>query len=563
MNRKMMLGALCAALYAPLLPAQEADLAVIEQIKDEANSRSQVMEYAAQLSDVRGARLSGSPAYRKAASWVVDTLQGLGIEDAKLDPWGKFGRSWSYSEISVHMTHPETSVLVAQVMPWTPGTNGKVSGELIYAPLWAEDDESRYWDMEVLAQRIDAYKAQYKGKLKGKIVLLSSAELHKEMNEPLFERYDQAELSDLMKLPKAVPGLSNDWFTAWPDDSEVEERFVEQLATEIEADMENLKLRITSRLHAFLRDEQPAAVFVVSGVGPGGSLYADDYASYDPAHASPPPTAIIMSEQYNRLLRLLRRGVPVSASVNIQAQFHQQNVDGLNVIATLRAKQETTQTVMLGAHLDSWLGGTGAGDNAAGSAVVMEALRILKALDLPLQRNVTLALWDGEEQNYYGSRAYVREHFANPFSMELKPAHKDLFAYFNLDNGAGRIRGIYLEGNEGARAVFEPWLEPLASLGVTTLTPRDTTYTDHRSFDSVGLPGFQFIQDGLDHESHTHHSNVDTYDRLIEEDLIQAATVMATVIYHAANHDEMMPRKALPKALPPRRPLPEILRPRP
>jgi Zn-dependent M28 family amino/carboxypeptidase len=267
-----------------------------------------------------------------------------------------------------------------------------------------------------------------------------------------------------------------------------------------------------------------------------------------------------MPEQYNRMVRLLERNVPVSVELNVAAEFYGPGLEGTNVIAEIPGSGKRNELVMLGAHLDSWHGATGATDNAAGSAVVMEVMRILSTLGLDMQRTVRAALWDGEEQCLCGSRGYVARHFAEPVSMTLKPGHADLSVYFNLDNGSGKIRGVYLQENDMARPIFEAWLAPFADLGVATTTIINTDGTDHLSFVAVGLPGFNFVQDPLDYEVNTHHSNVDDAGHIVPGDLMQAAAVMATAVYHAATRAEMMPRIPLPAPLPPKQPLPEILR---
>ena len=284
-----------------------------------------------------------------------------------------------------------------------------------------------------------------------------------------------------------------------------------------------------------------------------------DFGSFIDGDPIPPATAVLMPEHYNRIHRLLERDVTVEIEIDIDADFHGPAVDGINVIAEIPGSGRRNEVVMLGAHLDSWHGATGATDNAAGSAVVMEAMRILQTLDIKMTRDVRAALWDGEEQCLCGSRGYVAKHFAEPVSMTLKPDHEKLSAYFNLDNGGGKIRGVYLQENDMARPVLSAWLEPFADLGVTTSTIVNTHGTDHLSFDAVGLPGFNFVQDPLDYSLNTHHSNVDHVGHIIPGDLMQAAAVMATSVYHAATRGEMMPRKPLPAPLPPKKELPAIL----
>jgi hypothetical protein len=328
---------------------------------------------------------------------------------------------------------------------------------------------------------------------------------------------------------------------------------------EFAADRWELATRIKSRIGAFLKEEGVVAVLVTGWARGAAVIMRSDYGSYLESDPIPPPSVALMPEQYNRIHRLLERGVPVELEVDVEASFYPA-AEGTDVIAEIPGTARGAELVMLGAHLDSWHGATGATDNAAGSAVVMEVMRILKSLNLPLRRSVRAALWDGEEQCLCGSRAYVTKHFADPLDMKLKPEHEKLSAYFNLDNGGGRIRGVYLQQNDMARPIFEAWLNPFADLGVSTVTIINTTGTDHLSFNAVGLPGFNFVQDPLDYDLNTHHSNVDDVGHIIPGDLMQAAAVMATSVYFAATRAEMMPRKPLPEPLPPKNELPDILR---
>lgn len=326
------------------------------------------------------------------------------------------------------------------------------------------------------------------------------------------------------------------------------------------ADQWLLSLELSNRLATFHRDEGVQAIVLNGWASGAGVIMHSDYGSFQVGDPIPPATVVMMSEQYNRIHRLLEREVPVVLEIDVEAEFLEGAQDGLNVIAELPGSERRGEVVMLGAHLDSWHTSTGATDNAAGVAVVMEAMRILKTLNLPLKRTVRAALWGGEEQGFFGSRGYVKNHFGDPITMQLKPEHKKLSVYFNLDNGGGKIRGIYLQNNDMARPIFETWLAPFADLGVSTATITNTAGTDHLSFNAVGLPGFNFVQDPLDYNLNTHHSNVDDVSHIVPGDLMQAAAVMAASVYHAANRDEMMPRKPLPAPLPPKNPLPEILR---
>jgi Zn-dependent M28 family amino/carboxypeptidase len=280
----------------------------------------------------------------------------------------------------------------------------------------------------------------------------------------------------------------------------------------------------------------------------GAILVTNAPASYRQANAPVVvPQIMVATEHYNRIARLVDQKFPVRIELNVQNRFHGETLDSFTLLGELPGTDRADEVVMLGAHFDSWHAGTGATDNAAGSAVMMEALRILKATGLRMRRTVRLALWTGEEQGLLGSRAYAKQQFGDPETMTLKPAHAKLTGYFNMDNGSGAIRGVYLQGNDAVRPVFSAWLEPFRALGMTTLSMRSVGSTDHIAFDEVGLPGFQFIQDPLEYGSHSHHTNMDVYDRLQGEDLMKNAVIVASFVYHAANRDGLLPRKALPR----------------
>jgi hypothetical protein len=334
-----------------------------------------------------------------------------------------------------------------------------------------------------------------------------------------------------------------------PSDPAVIDRLYEEAPVTLSSTYWTYVREIRQRLTAFLLDEGVTAVVMADSRGDGAILFAEGSSAYKPEAPVPPPTLMIEPEQYNRIVRLVKKSFPVRLEIDLAARFHDESLDGTNVIAEIPGGRRSDEIVMMGAHFDSWHAGTGATDNAAGSAVVLEVARILRTLSLPMDRTVRLALWDGEEQGLYGSRAYVKNQFADPITMELKPEHGKLAAYFNLDNGSGKIRGIYLQKNDLVRPIFKAWLAPFADLGASTIAIRNTTGTDHQSFDEVGLPGFQFIQDPLDYESRTHHSHIDVYDHIATSDLMQAAAILASFVYHAANREEMLPRKPLPKPL--------------
>lgn len=554
--------AICLSVVNASAADVSADLQVVHKIKDQALLHSKVMDYMHIIADENGPRLSGSPGYTRAANAAVEAFKKEGIERAMLEPWGTFGRGWSWTRIAVQMKLPHETTLTAFPADWSSATEEPVSGEVVFAPLWGEDERPQVKDYEKTAQQIDIYKAKYAGKLRGKVLMRSHPVPFKLPAEPEVYRFDDEAMAKLAEAN--TPGISPkiEWpLLKSPLDRDERDRLYDKVPLEILADQWLLDLEMTNRLAKFYSDEGVAAILSNGWSSTAGVIMDSDYGSFRDGDPIPPATAVLTHEHYNRLHRLLEREVPVVVEVDVDAQFHGPAVEGINVIAEIPGKGRASEVVMLGAHLDSWHSATGATDNASGVAVVMEAMRILKTLNLPMKRTVRAALWDAEEQGLFGSRGYVAKHFGDPITMKLKPEHKKLSVYFNLDNGGGKIRGIYLQQNDAAKPVFNTWLAPFADMGVTSSTIVNTGSTDHRSFDGVGLPGFNFVQDPLDYDVNTHHSNVDHVDHIVPGDLMQAAAVMAATVYHAAMSDEMMPRKLLPSPLPKKNPLPEILKP--
>jgi hypothetical protein len=378
---------------------------------------------------------------------------------------------------------------------------------------------------------------KFKGKLKGKIVMLSAPHDFSLPNEPEARRYTESDLTSEATAPE--PGTP----TRFGGPPAGRAAFTPQSREE--------RLRLQEKIAQFLKDEGAIMTIAESPNGEGGTIFAASGGSYDPKKPLALPAIGLMPEQYNRIARLLDHKVPVKLEFNIENDVDDNHPDCFNVIGEIPGTgQHKDEIVMLGAHFDSWQGGTGATDNGAGSAVMIEAVRALKAANLPLDRTVRIALWGGEEEGLLGSRAYVKEHFGDRETMKLTSEHAKLDGYFNYDNGTGKIRGVYLQGNDMMRPIFESWFEPFKDMGASTITIRNTGGTDHLSFDAVGLPGFQFIQDPLDYETRTHHSNMDVYDRIQAGDLMQASTIIADFVYNTANRPEMLPRKPLPKPQP-------------
>jgi len=517
-------------------PEKESlDFAMYQNIREEALAHSHIMEYASGLMDGIGPRLTGSPNLKRANEWTRDQFTAMGCSNAHLEDWGEFGMGWQQLNTWVRMTAPDVAVFIAQAAPWSPATKGPVTAPAVWVDLKTEADFDKY-----------------KGKLAGKIIFLGEMREVKPVEKPLFTRNEDADLKRIQEYPTS---LANSFSFA---------TFLKTLA-------------FREKIGHFLASEQAVAVITPSrdgknNGGSGGTIFDDTGAGfgwliYQRDHANPLPVAVTAIENFGRVYRLLKAGVPVNIELDIDTKFNGDHEHGFDTIAEIpgtdpRLKDEI---VMLGGHLDSWASATGATDNGAGSVVAMEVMRILNALEVKPRRTIRAGLWTGEEQGEFGSYGYVKQHFgfvprsnepdqlavteydrdaAGP--IQLKPEHQKLSAYFNLDNGSGRVRGIYLQGNSAVAPIFAQWIEPLKDLGVATLTMRDTGGTDHEAFDAVGLPGFQFIQDQLDYGSRTHHSNMDTYERLEPEDLAQAALVEATFVYNAAMRDQMLPRKLLP-----------------
>jgi Zn-dependent M28 family amino/carboxypeptidase len=544
MKRYWLFGLL---LLLPLRSQDRSDLAVVGRIKTEAFDNSRVMDTLGYLTDVYGPRLTASPEFREAADWAVKRLQGYGVENARLEKWGPFGRSWAVKQYAVEMLEPRYALLDAVALAWSDRTNGPVTGEAILAPFGNGRQENNPKKLEADLNR---YMAEWKGKLKGKIVLLSPAREVRPENQASFARYSDKELSDLAAAPTPAAKRADLKDLVFPDDPAEERRFLQSLPAAVRDQFADERRQLTARRAKFLRDEGVLAVLNNSNTSRDGLVFAQAAGSYDAKDALASPTFVVTEEQYNRMVRLAEKKIPVKLRVSLQMEASSGNVDSYNVTGEIPGGVKKDELIMIGAHLDSWHGGTGATDNAAGSAVMIEVMRILKALNLKLDRTVRIGLWSGEEQGLWGSKAYVKEHFGDPATMKLSAAHAKFSGYFNLDNGSGKIRGVYLQDNDAMRPIFEQWLAPFRDQGVTTISIRNTGGTDHLSFDAVGLPGFQFIQDPLAYDTITHHSNMDTLDHVQAADLMQAAAVIATVVYDAANRTEPLPRKALPAPQP-------------
>lgn len=506
------------------LSAQEKlDMEMIDKIRKEGLENSKVMDIAFHLTEASGSRLTSSPGFFRAANWAKDQLAQWGLVNAALEPWGDFGKGWELKKSYVAMTTPYYRPLIAFPKAWTQGTGGLKNAEVMLIDVKDSTD-----------------LAQYEGKLAGKILLPYRNDTLKQSFKADAERYTDEELEKMAKAEPQQQGQRN------PADTAAQRRFREQFQ----------RFRGPMRTLALLREmamKEGAVAILSMSRGQDGTVFVQGGGSYA-VDAPPNFLDIVLSmEDYLSIQRLVKSGIPVHLDVDVQTEFSNPDGKGYNVVAEIKGTDPKLkdELVMLGGHLDSWQGATGATDNAAGCAVMMEAVRILKALGVKPRRTIRIALWSGEEEGLLGSRAYVKHHFAEVDTVTkkwiLKPEYDKFSSYFNIDNGTGKIRGIYLQENDKEREIFQEWLAPFKDLGATTVTISNTGGTDHQAFDGVGLPGFQFIQDPIEYETRTHHSNMDSYDHLIYDDLKQIATIVASFVYNAAMRDEKLPRKPMPE----------------
>ncbi len=503
------------------LPAAAVDRDMVTRIRAEGFHRSQVMDTAAQLTDVLGPRLTNSPQLKKANEWTRDRFAHWGLDSARLEPWGPFGVGWSLDRVSVHMTAPVVQPLYALPRAWSPGTKGLLHAQAVFVKI------DRGTDLEAA-----------KGKFKDRIVLISSPVEIKDEDQAALDRYDDQELAKLGEYELPTPRAERlEW---------------------------RQYVGLREKLRTFLKEEGALAA-IEAGRG-AGVLRVGGTGGWKKDAERGVPWLTLMPEQYNRLVRLVERGTKLELEIDLRVTFHEDDLMGYNTLAEIPGSDKKDELVMAGAHLDSWHAATGATDNAAGCAVMMEAARILRTLGVKPRRTIRFALWTGEEQKLGGSTAYVNQHFAKradpedpkeknlPVELQTKPGallalpgYAKLAAYFNVDSGTGRIRGVYAQENAGAAKLLRDWLEPLEDLGAKQVTMNPDGGTDTEPFDEAGLPAFPFVQDRIEYRSRTWHTSLDVYDRLKRDDLKQAAVVVATVLYEASMSEAPMPRKPQPK----------------
>jgi len=520
------------------LPEERVDLDAMAKIREEGLQRSQVMQVTSILTDGFGPRLTNSPAIKAAAQWTTKKLTEWGVTNVKLEPWGPFGRGWSNERTYVAMTKPYSFPLIAYSRAWTPGTNGVVKGDAVIAILNTPED-------------LD----DCRGKLRGKFVLTSAPSNLPAAFQPPGIRLTDQQLDAMANPPQRGAGGGRG--AGGPRaNAPTPAKLPGQLcggtlpapqAPRGQGGQPAQPNPFPAQRNKFYLDEGVLAVIApgqATGYIAGGTVVVQSGGGFRPTDPPVPAAISLAAEHYGILSRDLANGIPVALEANIENTFYDDDLNSFNIVGEIPGTDKKDEVVMIGAHFDSWHTGTGATDNAAGSAVMMEAMRILAATKLPLRRTVRIALWTGEEQGLFGSQAYVLDHFGT--AQAQKPDYAKMSVYFNVDNGTGQIRGVYMEGNEGVRPIFESWMQPLKDLTMTTLTAQRTGGTDHTNFDSVGLPGFQFIQDDIEYDTRTHHSNMDVYERVQAKDMMQNAVIVASFVYDAANRNELLPRKPLP-----------------
>lgn len=524
----ILIACFTSAAHAQSIQKPVVDLEAVEKIIEEGTDRSQVMEIASWLTDVYGPRLTNSPQMRRANNFVLDKLDEFGLENGTLHRWGPFGKGWELTKFAMHATTPYTYFPVSAFpKAWSSGHKKTVKGEVIHLTLESEEDFNKY-----------------KGKLKDKFVMIEFPPASEPSWDPIARRNSEERLLNLAnageQIRNAPPQGPNPAALA--------------------------RAEMRYKLEKFLQDEQPLAVLDYSYRGWYGQIalsmanipskpgtpWLERPRPFDADAPDVVPQVSLAREHYGRIFRLLEKNIPVTIEMDLQVQFHDDDLFGYNTIAEIPGSDPDLkdEIVMLGAHLDSWHSATGATDNASGSAVMMEAVRILKAIGIEPRRTIRIALWDGEEQGLHGSRNYVSDHFAaagggfsDADNIVHKPEFDNFSAYYNIDNGTGQVRGIYLQQNETLRTLFRTWLQPFSDWDANTVSFSNTGGTDHLAFDRVGLPGFQFIQDPIEYGTMTHHSNQDFYERLVEQDLQRTAIIAATFVYHTAMLDEKLPRK--------------------
>ncbi|MDO8680219.1 MAG: M20/M25/M40 family metallo-hydrolase [Acidobacteriota bacterium] len=529
----------CALLSLVLLLASSkssaqagVDLATINRIRGEAITQSQAMETHWWLSEVFGPRATGTPAYTQGAEWVMKKFSEWGLKNIHTERF-LFGQGWTIDRFSVHMVAPQTASLIGQPRWYSPSTNGPVLADVVHVKAANEADF-----------------AKYKGQLQGKIVVLQGPRAVRMIEGRVVLRMNDNDWAEAMKTPPPPQAPAAGAATAKPAPAQTPQQFAQSVQRFLVAEGAAVVLDRGSDTDSSAGGSDLS--WQTQRVD-GGTIFPGNGGSRDPKAPQQVPSATLAVEHYNRIVRLLERGQPVRMEVNIQTKFHPETDpagNAFNIIAEIPGSDLASEVVIMGAHFDTYPYATGATDNTTGSAAMIEAVRVIQALGLKPRRTIRIALWAAEEQGLLGSRDYVQSHFYDTKMTAAKPGHENVQAYFNLDNGTGRILGIWGQGNAGAMKQFEQWGVALKDLGWKNVSPRSVTQTDHASFEEAGIPGFQFVQERLEYNSRTHHSNMDTFDHVQRDEVIQQGAVAAVFAWYAANTPEKLPRKPMPAAKP-------------
>ena len=489
--------------------AQEVETDAIAKIKEEGLNNSHVEEIAYHLIDESGPRLTNSHGYNRAADYAVKQLTDWGLVKATKEAWGEFGKGWEVEKSYVAMTKPYYMPFIAIPKAWTGSTDGEILGKVVFVDIQSEADF-----------------AAYKGKLKGAIIAMKPSGDQAPTFKPDAVRFSKEELDEMASPAEKSSSMSEE---------DMQKRRAQWMA----------RRELSQKINTFIAEEG-VALILRGANGLEGTLFTSGGRAYAKDAEEEISTLEVAPEYINLIGRLTENGTEVTVEAEVTTAFKEDDFNGYNVIAEIPGtdKKLKSEVVMLGGHLDSWHGATGATDNAAGCTVMMEAVRILKETGLQPKRTIRIALWGGEEQGLHGSRNYVKNHFGDAETMKLTKEQEKISAYYNIDNGTGRIRGIYLQGNEKVKPIFKEWFSPFTDIiDHTTLTINNTGGTDHLGFDAIGIPGFQFIQDPIEYRTRTHHTNMDTYERLVMDDLKQMAVVVASFVYNTAQRDEKLPRE--------------------
>ncbi len=505
---KSIFAALMLATVSLQAQQETVDTAVFSKIRKAELSNSHIPTIAHYLTDVSGPRLTNSSGYKRAGLWAIETMKKWGLVNAAFEPWGNYGKGWEIEDFSISMKVPYSQSITAYPEPWSGNTKGEVNAEVVILP------QSKSMDTTYLSQHLN----DFKGKI---ILIIGKAPGYDENFKPSATRLTDTELTNMQDTYMISRKQMEGYFGYF---------------------------KIINRIEELYNKSGALAVINSGSANVNGTVFVQGFNGYKNNSTASMPKVSIASEDGQRIKRLIESGHKVELNLNIKGKFTDEDTKGYNVVAEIPGSDPKlkSQLVMLGGHMDAWAATTGATDNGAGCIVMMEAVRLLDSLHLQPKRTIRIALWGGEEQGLLGSYGYAKTHFRGA-DMAIKPEQAKVSVYFNLDNGTGKIRGVFAQGNTAVKPIFEEWFKPFADLGASTVTLKNTGSTDHLPFDWAGIPGFEFIQDPIDYETRTHHSNQDGYDHLQIEDLKQASIIVASFVYQASVRADMLPRKPIEK----------------